>query len=54
MRLPWLVLSLFWALVGCSGATKAVRLDTGRGAPVVPMYLVRMERPGRSRLMRRL
>ncbi|RKG87020.1 hypothetical protein D7W82_14875 [Corallococcus sp. CA049B] len=35
MRLPWLVLSLFWALVGCSGATKAVRLDTGRGAPVV-------------------
>nr|WP_253899671.1 hypothetical protein [Corallococcus carmarthensis] len=37
MRLPWLVLSLFWALVGCSGATKVVRLDTGRGAPVVHM-----------------
>ncbi|MBN8469959.1 hypothetical protein JYJ95_25905 [Corallococcus exiguus] len=35
MRLPWLVLFLFWAVVGCSGATKAVRLDTGRGAPVV-------------------
>ncbi|GMU04829.1 SitA5 family polymorphic toxin [Corallococcus caeni] len=35
MRLPWLVLSLFWALVGCSGAAKVVRLDTGRGAPVV-------------------
>ncbi|NNB95887.1 hypothetical protein HJC10_17465 [Corallococcus exiguus] len=35
MRLPWLVLSLFWALAGCSGATKVVRLDTGRGAPVV-------------------
>ncbi|RKG60826.1 hypothetical protein D7X30_07930 [Corallococcus sp. AB011P] len=35
MRLPWLVLSLLWALVGCSSATKAVRLDTGRGAPVV-------------------
>ncbi|NOK38297.1 hypothetical protein HMI49_34375 [Corallococcus exercitus] len=35
MRLPWLVLSLFWALAGCSGATKVVRLDTERGAPVV-------------------
>ncbi|AFE03708.1 hypothetical protein COCOR_00792 [Corallococcus coralloides DSM 2259] len=35
MRLPWLVLSLFWALVGCSGATKVVRLDTGLGSPVV-------------------
>jgi hypothetical protein len=35
MRLPWLMLSLVWALVGCSGATRVVRLDTGRGSPVV-------------------
>ncbi|RKH54504.1 hypothetical protein D7Y23_00380 [Corallococcus sp. AB050B] len=35
MRLPGLVLSLFWALVGCSSATKVVRLDTGRGETVV-------------------
>ncbi|WP_404362527.1 hypothetical protein ACIHQR_21705 [Corallococcus coralloides] len=35
MRLPWLVLVLFWALVGCGGGTKVVRLDTGLGPPLV-------------------
>nr|WP_253894944.1 hypothetical protein [Corallococcus exercitus] len=35
VRLPWWVLCLFWGLVGCSGATRVVRLDTGRGSPVV-------------------
>ncbi|AFE05311.1 putative lipoprotein [Corallococcus coralloides DSM 2259] len=35
MRLPWLVLALFWVLAGCGGGAKVVRLDTGRGAPVV-------------------
>ncbi|MCY1022325.1 hypothetical protein [Pyxidicoccus sp. MSG2] len=34
MRLPWLMLALLWALVGCGGATRVVRLDTGRGEPV--------------------
>ncbi|WP_375758900.1 hypothetical protein [Corallococcus exercitus] len=35
MRLPWLMLCLLWTWVGCSGSTKVVRLDTGRGSPVV-------------------
>lgn len=35
MRMPWLVLSLLWALTGCGGAARVVRLDTGRGASIV-------------------
>nr|WP_208719568.1 hypothetical protein [Corallococcus sicarius] len=36
MRLPWLVLSLLWALVGCSGTTRVVRIDRGAGStPIV-------------------
>ncbi|GMU06230.1 hypothetical protein ASNO1_24830 [Corallococcus caeni] len=46
MRLPWWVLALFWVLVGCGGATKVVRLDTGRGSPVV--HVPRTERAAGS------
>jgi len=35
MRLPWLMLALLWALVGCSETTRVVRLGTGWGSPVV-------------------
>ncbi|RKI19103.1 hypothetical protein D7Y15_05640 [Corallococcus sp. AB030] len=45
MRLPWLVLCLWWALVGCGGGTRVVRLDTGHGAPVV--HVPRAEGVGR-------
>ncbi|QSQ25336.1 hypothetical protein JY651_10595 [Pyxidicoccus parkwayensis] len=34
MRLPWLMLCLLWGLLGCSGTTRVIRLDTGRGSPV--------------------
>nr|WP_242589432.1 hypothetical protein [Corallococcus macrosporus] len=46
MRLPWWVLALLWVLVGCGGATKVVRLDTGRGSPVV--HVPRTERAAGS------
>lgn len=35
MRLQWLALTVLWALAGCSGTTRVVRLDTGSGLPFV-------------------
>ncbi|MCY1036087.1 hypothetical protein OV207_31930 [Corallococcus sp. BB11-1] len=35
MRLPWLLLSLLWALVGCSGVPRGIRIDTAGVSPPI-------------------
>ncbi|CAM3286161.1 hypothetical protein G4177_12920 [Corallococcus sp. ZKHCc1 1396] len=35
MRLPWWVLCLLWALVGCGGAARVIRIETGAGSPPI-------------------